>query len=743
MGGQRKKYNNAKSKRPRQLGEKKFDENGKPIDDRNTEIGKKFGYKDIIRENQKFEDFYKAQQICPDEEFEEMIKTLQLDLPSSFRITGNRSHAKSLMKVIKGEFFKEFTECAAKGGKVVVPTCLEWYPDQLAYQLNVTRKDIRREEIYFKLHNFLVSETESGNTSRQETVSMIPPLVLDVKPHHKVLDMCAAPGSKTGQLIEALHQDEGKLPTGLLVANDADNARCYMLTHQAKRLQSPCVLITNHDATIMPNFFVPDPKSTDSEKPNKALKFDRILCDVPCTGDGTMRKNPDIWQKWNPSNGANLHGIQYRILKRGIELLEVGGRIVYSTCSLNPTENESVISRMLREAEGSVELINIADTLPGLKHRTGVTNWVLADKKGNLYKNWEEVPESQQFLIRPYMFPPPPGEETDKLHLEKCIRILPHQQNTGGFFVALLEKKALAPWEKQLKTPVAANGNEEKSENKDGDKEDATEDAEGTEGLEPLRKKPKKIPKWLGFREDPFIYLQEDDPIGPVLKSYFGLELSHELFLSRCKDETKKKNLYFTTDAVKQIVENNKDRIKIINTGVKAFTRCEHKGSSCDYRLAQEGVLMLLNHIKERKLYPSKDDMEMMLLNADFDTPPEIAEMTLAFRESMSTMSTGSVALIYTDTDETGNETHVEVVGWKGKNSMRAYVPKNERVHYLRLIGGDITKFDKNKFEEKKAKEESAKEAKADGEEKKPANEEKTADDKNGANGHTEPMEVA
>ena len=115
---------------------------------------------------------------------------------------------------------------------------------------------------------------------------MIPPIVLDVKPHHKVLDMCAAPGSKTAQLIEAIHAVEDVVPKGLVVANDSDNSRCYMLVHQAKRLQSPCVVITNHDASIMPNLKV----SNGSD-----LRFDRILCDVPCSGDGTMRKNADIW----------------------------------------------------------------------------------------------------------------------------------------------------------------------------------------------------------------------------------------------------------------------------------------------------------------------------------------------------------------------------------------------------------------------------------------------------------------
>lgn len=75
------------------------------------------------------------------------------------------------------------------------------------------------------------------------------------------------------------------------------------------------------------------------------LKFDRVLCDVPCSGDGTLRKNADIWPKWNASNGCNLHGIQYRIAKRGLEMLAVGGRMVYSTCALHPVEDEAVICR--------------------------------------------------------------------------------------------------------------------------------------------------------------------------------------------------------------------------------------------------------------------------------------------------------------------------------------------------------------------------------------------------------------
>lgn len=69
--------------------------------------------------------------------------------------------------------------------------------------------------------------------------------------------MCAAPGSKTAQLIEYLHKND-RIPEGFIIANDVSNSRCYMLVHQAMRLNSPNIVITNHDASAMPNFMVND-----------------------------------------------------------------------------------------------------------------------------------------------------------------------------------------------------------------------------------------------------------------------------------------------------------------------------------------------------------------------------------------------------------------------------------------------------------------------------------------------------
>lgn len=666
------------------------------IDDRNTEAGKLLGYKDIVRENAVFEEYYRAQKICPEEEFPRMMEVLKSDLPSSFRITGSRSQAKALLKIIEGQYFKEILDFEAKGGKVVKPEVLPWYPDQLAYQLNLTRKDIRREELYFKLHNFLVAESETGNVTRQEAVSMIPPLVLDVKPHHKVLDMCAAPGSKTTQLIEALHMEEGTLPTGFVVANDANNARCYMLTHQAKRLQSPSVLITNHDAAIMPNFLVrPDPLDRESSAPLVPLRFDRILCDVPCSGDGTMRKNPDIWPKWNAASGSNLHGVQYRILKRGIELLDIGGRLVYSTCSLNPVEDESVIQRLLKDAAGTVNLVDISNLLPGLKYSRGVTSWKVSGREGEMYETFDGVPEHLHTQLRAHLFPSSP-EEVKQYNLDRCIRVLPHHQNTGGFFVALLEKSALCPWEAVAKAAAAAAA-QQKDEGEDGSSPAGPPPAKV---FEPCQKKR----KFFGFREDPFVYIKKDDPVYKEIQEYFGLTIPGACFLTRSREEAKRTtNLYFTTLQVRNLVENNLERIKIINTGVKAFTRCENKGAECDFRIAQEGALSVIPFITSRILHPTRSDLEVMLQSSDFEKPPENGGMSAQFIQELEDCSTGSVAFVYEEKGEGQNEAayKVEIVGWKGKSTVRSYVPRNERLHYLRLIGGDISKYETNKFEEK------------------------------------------
>ena len=331
---------------------------------------------------------------------------------------------------------------------------------------------IRRFLPFASFQKFLVAESDVGNISRQEVVSMIPPLLMDIKAGMTVLDLCAAPGSKSAQLIEMVHGgeeerasqitadiangvhridgidcgDDGK-STGLLIANDVDYKRAHMLVHQMKRLNSPNIIVTNHDATIYPSIKLPsEPLANGKPVPNRYLKFDRILADVPCSGDGTARKNVEIWRNWTPSNGLGLHATQIRILVRALQMLKVGGRVVYSTCSMNPVEDEAVLATAIERCGGQdqVELVDTSKYLPGLKRYPGLREWKVMDKAGRIWKSYKDVSEQRTShgddglsRLQESMFAP-----DNRLPLERAMRVYPHLQDTGAFFIAILEKKS-------------------------------------------------------------------------------------------------------------------------------------------------------------------------------------------------------------------------------------------------------------------------------------------------------------
>ena len=112
---------------------------------------------------------------------------------------------------------------------------------------------------------------------------------------------------------------------------------------------------------------------------------------------------------------------------------------------------------------------------------------------------------------------------------------------------------------------------------------------------------------------------------------------------------------------------------------------------------------MTIPFMSKRIIHPTLKDLEVLLLSSDVDKPPSHDELSDEIRSQFDKLDTGSLALVYEEKRQ-GYSIRLELVGWKGKNSLRAYVPKNERVHYLRLIGSDVSKYEKNKFEERRAK---------------------------------------
>jgi tRNA (cytosine49-C5)-methyltransferase len=221
----------------------------------------------------------------------------------------------------------------------------------------------------------------------QELASMLPIIALDPKENETILDLCAAPGSKTTQLASEMNN------TGTIIANDASLGRIRILASNLERCGVANTIIVKRDGFILARRL----KKFD-------FLFDKILIDAPCSGEGTIRSTPKTYQMWNIKNVFNLSKIQKGLLGTCFDLLKVGGEIVYSTCTHSPEENEEVIDYFLKEFKDRVEIQKIK--LPIIP-RPGITKW------------------------------------KDKEYLEDVkysCRVYPQDNNTEGFFLAKFKK---------------------------------------------------------------------------------------------------------------------------------------------------------------------------------------------------------------------------------------------------------------------------------------------------------------
>jgi len=213
----------------------------------------------------------------------------------------------------------------------------------------------------------------------QEAASMIPPVVLDAGPADVVLDMCSAPGSKITQIAAMMCNK------GVLVSNDSDYKRMAPLSFNLQRTGATNTLITLMEG----RFF--------------KIPFDKILLDAPCSGTGTIRKSLKTLKMWNLNMVKRLAGTQRQLIDVAFNCLKPEGTLVYSTCSLEPEEDEAVVDFLLNKYENAeLEKINL-----NIKHGPAI-------KEFNGQKYSKEV--------------------------EKCLRIWPQQNNTCGFFVAKISK---------------------------------------------------------------------------------------------------------------------------------------------------------------------------------------------------------------------------------------------------------------------------------------------------------------
>lgn len=383
-----------------------------------------------------FEAYYALQLLCNADDWRRCVERLLTSLPPAFRV--------------KRDTAARETQLLLEALKPWEPEPVGWCPS--AYRLlragNLGAKGRLEDK---RLNKVLVRARRAGLIERQETASMLPALLLQVQAHHRILDLCAAPGSKTMQVLELMHAscdlESAQPPTGLLVANDIKSTRLNRVLGRARRLPAAPLLLTCCDARRYPNLF------TVSGRAGK-VRFDHILCDVPCSGDGTVRKAKGLLENWTARGGLCHHGDQLAILCRGIQLLESGGVLVYSTCSLNPVENEAVVAAALTWAEDTVEVLQAE--VPGLQLMPGLTTWRVpapaavegAAAGGVTYGAWEEVPSDDKGSgrLRRTMFPPAAHARSAEAasaiseQLKRCGRLLPLHDNGGCFFVCLLRR---------------------------------------------------------------------------------------------------------------------------------------------------------------------------------------------------------------------------------------------------------------------------------------------------------------
>lgn len=193
-----------------------------------------------------------------------------------------------------------------------------WYQDAFIIK-NVTEKEIQKLDIF-----------EKGYIYLQSLSSMVPPLVLNPKPEEKVLDLTAAPGSKTTQMA-AMMQNRGSI-----LANELDKIRCERLQYNITAQGASIVTVSN------------DYGERIGSKYSQA--FDKVLLDTPCSGEGRfLATDPRTYRSWSEKKVSELVKMQKKLFKSAIEVLKPNGTMVYSTCTLNLAENEQILEWALEQ----------------------------------------------------------------------------------------------------------------------------------------------------------------------------------------------------------------------------------------------------------------------------------------------------------------------------------------------------------------------------------------------------------
>jgi len=195
-----------------------------------------------------------------------------------------------------------------------------------------------------------------GDFTVQDESAMLVSQILSPSRNSVVVDVCSAPGGKTCHLAEIM---ENK---GIIYALDISKSRLSLVEETAKRLKIEIIKTIEADATKPLEFFTKLPKEDFSTE--MFSKADYVLVDVPCSGLGIMRKKPEIKLNMTHEKIIGLYDIQESILENSSKLLKPGGFLVYSTCTLNPEENENRVKKFIEKNSSEFEPVDFSNLLP-------------------------------------------------------------------------------------------------------------------------------------------------------------------------------------------------------------------------------------------------------------------------------------------------------------------------------------------------------------------------------------------